>query len=95
MTGFPGRLETCPANTVVLWARADHRQAEMHALRCTRMVSKYRRGYMGRDYHVTGGHETEAEAVRRATRPTRLGLLVLRLLGYRGVPPRPHRENPN
>lgn len=44
----------------------------------------YRRGYTGRDYHVTGGHEAEAEAAERAKRPTKLGILVLRLLGYRG-----------
>lgn len=44
----------------------------------------YRRGYTGRNYHVTGGHESEAEAAERARKPTRLGRLVLRLLGYRG-----------
>jgi len=40
---------------------------------------------MGRDYHVTGGHEAEADASQRARRPTRLGVLVLRLLGFRGT----------
>lgn len=41
---------------------------------------------MGRDYHVTGGHEAEAEAAQRAKTPSRLGVLVLKLLGYRGAP---------
>lgn len=50
--------------------------------------AKYRRGYSGRDYHVTGGHETEAEKAERAKKPTRLGLFMLRFLGYKGVPPR-------
>lgn len=45
----------------------------------------YRRGYTGRDYHVTGGHEAEAEAAQRAKKPSRFGLLVLQLLGYRGT----------
>jgi hypothetical protein len=27
---------------------------------------KYRRGYTGFDYHVTGGHEADAEAAQRA-----------------------------
>ena len=56
----------------------------------------YRRGYMGRDYHVTGEHEAEAQAAQRARRPTRPGLFVLRLLGYRGTRarPRPKRSSP-
>ncbi|HUI04835.1 MAG TPA: hypothetical protein VLZ77_14945 [Acidimicrobiales bacterium] len=49
------------------------------------MASRYRRGYTGRDYHVTGGHEAEAEAAQRAKDPTRLGLFVLRLLGFGGT----------
>jgi hypothetical protein len=53
--------------------------------------AKYRRGYMGRDYHVTGGHETEAEKAQRAKKPTRFGVFTLRLLGYKGVPPRQRR----
>ena len=53
------------------------------------MVAKYRRGYSGRDYHVTGGHEAEAEAAEHAKKPSRLGLLVLRLLGYKGGPRQP------
>jgi hypothetical protein len=43
----------------------------------------YRKGYTGRNYHVTGGHEAEAEAAERAKKPSRIGLFVLRLLGYR------------
>jgi hypothetical protein len=48
----------------------------------------YRRGYMGRDYHVTGGHEAEAQAAQKAKKPSRLGVFVLRVLGYRGGVPR-------
>ncbi len=44
----------------------------------------YRRGYTGRDFHVTGGHEAEAEAAERAKKPNRFGMWVLRLLGFRG-----------
>jgi hypothetical protein len=63
----------------------------------------YRKGYSGFDYHVTGGHEAEAEAAQRGKRPSRLGLFVLRFLGYKGTPaPRPrtrpfspHREKPH
>ena len=43
----------------------------------------YRRGYMGRDYHVTGEHEAEAKAAERARKPNRVGLFILRLLGGR------------
>jgi hypothetical protein len=46
----------------------------------------YRRGYTGRNYHVTGGHEKEAEAAQLAKKPSRLGLLVLRVLGLRDAP---------
>ena len=45
---------------------------------------KYRRGYMGRDYHVTGEHEAEAQAAQRKKKPSRLGRIVLWLLGFRG-----------
>ena len=45
---------------------------------------KYRRGYMGRDYHVTGGHEAEAEEAQRAKKPSRMGVFILRMLGYKG-----------
>lgn len=44
---------------------------------------------MGRDYHVTGGHEAEAEAAQRAKKPSRVGLWILKVLGFRGTPPRP------
>jgi hypothetical protein len=64
---------------------------------------KYRRGYMGRDYHVTGDHEAEAEGAQLAKRPNRFGVFVLRLLGFKGVParpgparaPSPHHEKPH
>lgn len=46
----------------------------------------YRRGYTGLNYHVTGGHEKEAEAAERLKKPSRVGLLVLRLLGVRDAP---------
>ena len=55
-------------------------------------MRKYRRGYMGRDYHVTGGHEPEAEKAQRAKKPTRLGLFILRHLGYKGVLPKQRRR---
>jgi hypothetical protein len=44
----------------------------------------YRKGYTGRDFHVSGGHEAEAEAAERAKKPNRFGMWVLRLLGFRG-----------
>jgi hypothetical protein len=44
----------------------------------------YRKGYSGFNYHVTGGHEAEAEAAQRAKKPSRIGVFVLRLLGYKG-----------
>ena len=44
----------------------------------------YRQGYMGRNLHVTGEHEAEAKAAQRAKKPSRIGLLVLRRLGYKG-----------
>jgi hypothetical protein len=44
----------------------------------------YRQGYTGFNYHVTGGHEAEAKAAERTKKPSRIGLFVLRLLGYRG-----------
>lgn len=65
--------------------------------RLRRVVWKYRRGYTGFNYHVTGGHEVEAEVAERAKRPSRLGLRVLRLLGFRGapeMPPRVRRASP-
>jgi hypothetical protein len=59
------------------------------------LVAKYRRGYTGRDFHVTGGHEAEARAAQRAKKPNRFGVWVLRVLGYEKSvpgeqkPPRP------
>ncbi|MGB7052703.1 MAG: hypothetical protein WBG41_14140 [Acidimicrobiales bacterium] len=44
----------------------------------------YRKGYTGRDFHVSGGHEAEAEAAERAKKPNRFGMWVLRVLGFRG-----------
>jgi hypothetical protein len=44
----------------------------------------YRNGYTGRNYHVTGGHEAEAEDAERAKKPSRIGLFVLRHLGFKG-----------
>ena len=45
---------------------------------------KYRQGYTGRNYHVTGGHEAEAIDAERRKKPSRLGLFVLRVLGFQG-----------
>jgi len=56
------------------------------------MGPNYRRGYMGRDYHVTGEHEAEAKAAERAKKPTRIGHFVLRLLGYKGPVHQPLRD---
>jgi hypothetical protein len=38
---------------------------------------------------VTDGHEAQAKAAQRRKRPNRIGLLILRMLGYRGgvLPP--------
>jgi len=44
----------------------------------------YGRGYSTFNYHVTGGHEAEAREAEMRKRPSRLGMFVLRLLGYRG-----------
>jgi hypothetical protein len=33
---------------------------------------------------VTDGHEAEAKAAEQAKKPSRFGMLMLRLLGYRG-----------
>lgn len=35
------------------------------------------------NYHITYEHEAEAKAVQRAKKPSRIGLFVLKLLGYR------------
>lgn len=52
---------------------------------------KYRRGYTGRNYHVTGGHENQARAAERAKKPNSAGVMVLRLLGLRGAAKPPLR----
>jgi hypothetical protein len=39
--------------------------------------------------HVTSGHEAEAKAAELAKKPNRFGMLVLRLLGFKGSPPPP------
>lgn len=61
-------------------------------------MRKYQQGYTTKNYHVTGGHEAEAEAAQRAKKPSRIGLFVLRLLGYRGTVeqvPGGNRTTPN
>jgi hypothetical protein len=51
-------------------------------------MKRYRQGYTGFDYHVTGGHEAEAkEAERDRERekpPNRIGKWLLKRLGYSG-----------
>jgi hypothetical protein len=39
--------------------------------------------------HVTSGHEAEAKAAELAKKPNRFGMLILRLLGFKGRPPTP------
>lgn len=56
---------------------------------------RYRKGYTGFDYHVTGGHEAEAKAAEEAKEPNRLGMWVLRKLGYRGADPKPQSKAPH
>jgi hypothetical protein len=62
-------------------------------------VAKYTgfgKGYTGFPYHVTGGHEAEAEAAERARPPNRFGMWILRRFGFQeqatrttpGGPPR-------
>ncbi len=53
----------------------------------------YGRGYTGRSFHVTGGHEAEAYKAEMSKKPNRFGMLILRLLGYRGTPPPPSSED--
>jgi hypothetical protein len=36
--------------------------------------------------HVTSGHEAEAKAAEMAKRPSRFGMFVVGLLGYKGKP---------
>lgn len=58
-------------------------------------TAKYRRGWTGRDFHVTGGHEAEAMAAQEAEKPSRIGLWILRGLGYRGPDPTPFHQPPH
>jgi hypothetical protein len=55
----------------------------------------YRRGWTGRDFHVTGGHESEAKAAQVAKEPSRLGLWILRVLGYRKPVATPPHQPPH
>ncbi len=55
----------------------------------------YGRGYTGRSYHVTGGHEAEAEEAEREKKPNRFGMFVLRLFGGKGKPLPPDRRPPH
>lgn len=52
----------------------------------------YRQGYSARNYHVTGEHEADAKVAQRKTKPNRLGLLVLRALGFKGLAPGPQSK---
>jgi hypothetical protein len=59
-------------------------------------VAKYTgfgKGYTGFSYHVTGGHEAEAEAAERAKPPNRFGMWILGRLGFKGKPPTPPPED--
>ena len=58
-------------------------------------TAKYRRGWTGRDFHVTGGHEAEAKAAQEGKKPSRLGLWMLRKLGYLGPEPTPPHQPPH
>jgi hypothetical protein len=53
------------------------------------------RGYTGFSYHVTGGHEAEAEEAERAKPPNRFGLFMLRRLGFKGNPEPPPEPPPH
>jgi hypothetical protein len=59
-----------------------------------RLGGGYSRGWTGRNYHVTGGHEAEAKAAEQAKEPNRFGLWVLQKLGYKGPDPVPPHEAP-
>jgi hypothetical protein len=61
----------------------EHESGPVHSM------AYYHRGYTGRDYHVTGGHETEALAAQRAKRLNRFQMLILKLLGLKNEGPRP------
>jgi hypothetical protein len=58
-------------------------------------TAKYRRGWTGRDFHVTGGHEAEAKAAEQAKKPNRFGLWVLGRLGYKGPDQTPPHQPPH
>ncbi len=45
---------------------------------------RYQRGYTTRNYHVTGEHEAEAQAAQRNKKANRLGVRLLRALGFKG-----------
>jgi hypothetical protein len=56
------------------------------------VTSKYRgygKGYSTFSYHVSDDHEAEALKAERAKKPNRLGMFILRLLGFKGKPPEP------
>ena len=90
-----------------IWIWPDHaaHPADGGTLRCGRShtwamarpwsgTARYRRGWTGRDFHVSGGHEAEALAAERAKKPNRLGMWVLARLGYRGPEPEPRQIPP-
>jgi hypothetical protein len=85
------RLESVPdSGRSAVTAQAE--EARCHTWKVARSWSgtaKYHRGWTGRDYHVTGGHVAEAKAAQEAEKPSRLGLWILRRLGYRGPDPTP------
>ena len=58
-------------------------------------TAKYRKGWTGRDFHVTGGHEAEAKAAQEAKKPSRLGMWILRMLGYQRPDPTPPNQPPH
>jgi hypothetical protein len=55
----------------------------------------HNKGYTTFGYHVSGGHEAEAKAAEEAKRPNRLGMWVLRKLGYKGSVPKPSALPPH
>src|ERR1700733_820365 len=76
--------------------RAGAKKARHHTCGMSkRPGGGYHQGWTGKDYHVSGGHEAEAKADEEAERPSRLGLWVLRKLGYKGPDPTPRRKTPH
>jgi hypothetical protein len=61
-------------------------------------ITGFGKGYTTFSYHVSSGHEAEAEEAERAKPPNRFGVFVLRLLGFKGKveppPPSPHDHSP-